>query len=322
MTTLPGTMTSATMPSRRRFLKTAAAAAAGTLLAPVASWAAPTAAAAHLVLLHTNDTHSRIDPFPDDGGRFAGLGGVARRAHLVERIRAAHEHVLLLDSGDIFQGTPYFNLFGGEIEFRTMSALRYDAATLGNHDFDNAVEGLVEVLPHATFPFVSSNYDVSGAPEALRERVRPYLVRQMGPVRVGIFGLGIAFERLVLPSLHRGVTYLDPVPVAREMVQELRRQGCHLTVCLSHLGHRYADPARPSDLTVAAAVPGLDLILGGHTHTFLDVPEVVEHEHERPTLIHQVGFAGIRLGRVDVAFGPRGEVVSARAGWQTVGPVA
>lgn len=312
------------MLSRRHFLKTLAAASAGTALAPVSSWAAPAGlgtAATGLVILHTNDTHSRIDPFPEDGGRYAGLGGVARRAQLVEEVRQAHENVLLLDSGDIFQGTPYFNLFGGEVEFRSMSEMRYDASTLGNHDFDNGVEGLVAMLPHATFPFVSANYDVSGAPRALREQVTPYLIRQLGPIRVGIFGLGIAFDRLVLPSLHVGVTYLDPIPVAREMVQELRRQGCHLVVCLSHLGHDYPED-RVSDTRVAAAVPGLDLILGGHTHTFLEEPVAVPHDHERPTLIHQVGFAGIWLGRIDVAFDRSGGVTSAQAGAMRVEPVA
>ena len=113
-----------------------------------------------LVVLHTNDTHSRMDPFPMDGGRFAGLGGAARRATLIRRVRAANEHVLLLDSGDIFQGTPYFNFFGGEIEFRAMTAMGYDVATLGNHDFDNGVDGLVAMLPEAGFEFVSANYDV------------------------------------------------------------------------------------------------------------------------------------------------------------------
>jgi 5'-nucleotidase len=305
--------------TRRRFLQTLAASAAGVALAPASVLAAPASAAVHLVILHTNDTHSRLDPFPNDGGRYAGLGGVARRARLVERARQSHEHVLLLDSGDIFQGTPYFNLFGGEPEFRAMSAMRYDAATLGNHDFDNGVEGLVEMLPHAAFPFVSANYDVSGAPEALRERVAPYVIRQMGPVRVGVFGLGIAFERLVLPALHRGVAYLDPIPVARETVQELRRQGCHLTIALSHLGHRY-EGDRVSDTVLAAAVPGLDLILGGHTHTLLEAAEAVPHTQDRPTLIHQVGFAGIWLGRVDVAFDRAGRVTTASAGAVAVGP--
>jgi 5'-nucleotidase len=307
------------MPSRRQFIKTIAASAAAVSLAPVSALALPERVASRLVILHTNDTHSRIDPFPDDGGRYANLGGVARRAALVGDIRRTNEHVLLLDSGDIFQGTPYFNLFDGEIEFRSMSAMRYDASTLGNHDFDNGVDGLVEMLPHASFPFVSSNYDVAGAPLALRQRVQPFIVRQMGPVRVGMFGLGIAFDRLVLPSLHKGVTYQDPVAVAREMVQELRQQGCHLVVCLSHLGHRYRTD-RVSDVEVARAVPGIDLILGGHTHTFLDEPERIDHDDDRPTLINQVGFAGIWLGRIDVAFGHDGSVLSAAAVPMLVAP--
>jgi 5'-nucleotidase len=307
------------MPSRRQFLKTLAASAAGAALLPAAPLAAPAGRATRLVILHTNDTHSRIDPFPDDGGRYANLGGVARRARLISQIRSRHEHVLLLDSGDIFQGTPYFNLFDGELEFRTMSAMRYDAATLGNHDFDNGIEGLVAMLPHAEFPFISSNYDFAGAPDELRQRVQPYQVRHVGPLKVGLFGLGVDFDRLVLPSLHRGVTYLDPIPIAREMTRELRQQGCHLVVCMSHLGHSY-ETSRVSDRLVASAVPGLDLILGGHTHTFLEEAEVVQHEHDRPTLIHQVGFAGIWLGRIDVTFDAGGNVTAAAARPVPVGP--
>jgi 5'-nucleotidase len=290
------------MPSRRQFIKTIATGAAGAAILPSTALAA---GEQQLVILHTNDTHSRIDPFPIDGGRNQGLGGVARRAALVEQIRRQHPHVLLLDSGDIFQGTPYFNLFDGELEFRSMSAMRYDYATIGNHDFDNGVDGLVKVLPHAEFGFVSSNYRVEGTP--LAETVRPFVVRQMGNIRVGIFGLGIDFDRLVLPSLHEGVEYEDPVGVAREMVQELRGRGCHFIVCLSHLGHAYGD-GRISDRSLAPQVPGIDLILGGHTHTFMERPDEVVHEHDRPVLIHQVGFAGIRLGRVDVRFDRAGRV--------------
>lgn len=307
------------MTSRRQFLKTFAAAAGGAVLAPVSPLAFSGHGASQLVILHTNDTHSRIDPFPDDGGRYANLGGVARRAQLVSDIRRAHDHVLLLDSGDIFQGTPYFNIFNGEIEFRSMSAMRYDAATLGNHDFDNGMDGLADMLPHAQFPFVSSNYDVSGAAGPVRERVQPFLVRQQGPMRVGIFGLGISFDRLVLPSLHEGVTYQDPIAVSREMVQELRQRGCDLVVCLSHLGHEYRTD-RVSDVKVAEAVPGIDLILGGHTHTFLDEPHVVTHDHNRPTLVNQVGFAGIWLGRIDVSFDRDGRVLSASAAPVLVAP--
>ncbi len=264
-----------------------------------------------LVTLHTNDTHSRMDPFPMDGGRFEGLGGAARRATLIRRVREANEHVLLLDSGDIFQGTPYFNFFGGELEFRAMTAMGYDVATLGNHDFDNGVDELVAMLPEAGFEFVSANYDVSGS--ALAGHVEPYTIREFGGVRVGIFGLGIAFEKLVLASLHEGVVYTDPVAAARTACRELRGQGCSLVICLSHLGYRYDDPARPSDQALAAAVPEIDLILGGHTHTFLDEPDVFEQGQDGFTLVNQAGWGGMRLGRIDINFDSVGQTSTSAA---------
>jgi len=254
-----------------------------------------------IVILHTNDTHSRIDPFPMDGGRFQGLGGVARRATLVERIRARHTDVLLLDSGDFFQGTPYFNFFLGEIELKAMSAMDYQVATIGNHDFDNGVDGLVEMMPHGSFDLVSANYDVSGSP--LEPHVQPWVIRQAGGIKVGIFGLGIAFEGLVLESLHEGVTYVDPFTAARRAVRDLQARGCSLVICLSHLGYRYRGDT-PSDTLLAQNVEGIDLILGGHTHTFMDQPDVYDHSGGRSTLVHQVGWAGMRLGRIDVVVGP------------------
>lgn len=268
-------------------------------------------ATTRLVILHTNDTHSRIDPFPMDGGRLQGMGGVARRAALIERIRAEHPHVLVLDSGDIFQGTPYFNFFGGEVEFRAMSMMGYDVATLGNHDFDIGVDGLVAALPHAEFEFVSANYAVDGS--ALEPHVRPWTIREPGGVRVGIFGLGIAFDRLVPAPLHEGVRYTDPIAAARRACGELREQGCQLVICLSHLGYRYRD-ARVSDTVLATAVPEIDLILGGHTHTFMDGPDRYPAPSgsgagSRETLVHQVGWGGVRLGRIDVTFGVEGEVM-------------
>ncbi len=261
--------------------------------------------AVSLVVLHTNDTHSRMDPFPEDGGPFAGLGGAARRATVIRHIREANDNVLLLDSGDIFQGTPYFNFFGGELEFRVMTAMGYDAATLGNHDFDNGVEGLVAMLPQADFDIVSANYDVSGS--ALEGRVKPYVVREFGGVKVGILGLGIAFQGLVLARLHEGVEYRDPVVAARTTAQELRAAGCALVICLSHLGYRYRDPNRPSDRSLAVAVPEIDLILGGHTHTFLDQAEVFDQGQNGLTLVNQTGWGGMRLGRIDIAFDDRGQ---------------
>ena len=275
---------------------------------PLSRGGAPT-----LVVLHTNDTHSRLDPFPMDGGPFAGRGGAARRATLVRRIRDANEHVLLLDAGDIFQGTPYFNFFDGEPEFRVMTEMGYDAATLGNHDFDNGVDGLVSMLPHAGFDFVCANYDIRNP--ALAERVAPSVVREFDGVKVGIFGLGIAFRRLVLPALHEGVRYRDPVAAARSTARELRGSGCAFVICLSHLGYAYDDPRRPSDRTVAAAVPEIDLILGGHTHTFMEEAESFDHGQADFTLVNQVGWGGMRLGRIDVAFGDGGRA----SGWEAAG---
>lgn len=279
--------------NRRHFIQRAAAGAAGLLLLPDVSLAA----SRRIVILHTNDTHSRIDPFPEDGGRFAGLGGAARRASLIRDIRRQNPNVLLFDSGDIFQGTPYFNFFGGEVEFRTMSSMRYDVATLGNHDFDNGVEHLAGMMPHAAFDFVAANYDVAGT--SLADLVNPFTIREIDGVKIGIFGLGIELTGLLIPSMHEGVSYLDPVIVAKTMVDTLRDQGCHLVICLSHLGHRYSRD-QVSDTSLASEVGGIDVILGGHTHTFLDEPEAVSSPGGWTTLINQVGFAGIRLGRIDI----------------------
>ena len=289
---------------RRRFMRLAGAGAACSLLFP--RWAEalePGRNEVRLVILHTNDTHSRIDPFPLDGGPFEGLGGIARRGSLVEGVRAEHRHVLLLDSGDMFQGTPYFNFFRGEVEFKAMSAMGYRVATLGNHDFDNGVGGLVEVMPHATFDFVSANYDVSGSP--LQPHVRPWVIQEREGLKVGIFGLGIAFEGLVLASLHQGVRYTDPYAAARRAVAELRARGCAFVICLSHLGYRYRGDT-PSDTTLAQEVGGIDLILGGHTHTFMDEPDVYTQADGSQTVVNQVGWGGMRLGRIDVLLGPGG----------------
>jgi len=286
---------------RRTFIRQLALGTAGAFLLPQSVLAA---GERRLVILHTNDTHSRIDPFPMDGGRNQGLGGVARRKTLIDRIRAEHRNVLLLDSGDIFQGTPYFNFFKGEVEFKAMSDMEYDVATLGNHDFDNGVQGLVDMLPHANFEWVSANYDVTGSP--LEPHVRPATIRERGGIKVGIFGLGIDFDGLVLDSLHEGVSYNDPVTTARRQADALRQEGCNLVVCLSHLGHQYRGEDRPDDVSLANEVPEIDVILGGHTHTFLDAPLSFERSGRPPSLVNQVGFAGIRLGRLDFIFDDRG----------------
>jgi 5'-nucleotidase len=256
-----------------------------------------------LTILHTNDLHSRIEPFPDNGGQWAGLGGMARRAALIKDIRSQEPNVLLLDSGDIFQGTPYFNFFGGELEYKLMSQMAYDASTLGNHDFDNGLEGLQRQLPHATFPFLIANYDFSKTP--LAGRFAPYKVFEKQGLRIGVFGLGIELAGLVADKNFGGTVYLDPVAKAQEVVAQLRGpEKCDLVVCLSHLGYKYAD-AKLDDRKLAAQVSGIDLVLGGHTHTFLNAPEPVPSPDGRPTMINQVGWSGINLGRLDYEFSPK-----------------
>ena len=299
---------------RRDFLRNTLLGTAGLTalggLGTVGAVAAPAAGAAKkgplkLTILHTNDMHSRIEPFPDGGGQWAGLGGMARRAALIKEIRGQEANVLLLDSGDIFHGTPYFNFFGGELEYKLMTQMGYDASTLGNHDFDNGLEGLLRQLPHAGFPFLVANYDF--AQSALAGKFQPYKVFDKAGIRVGVFGLGIELSGLVLDRNFTGINYLDPVAKAREMVTQLRGpEKCDFVVCLSHLGYQYKN-AKIDDRKLAAEITGIDLILGGHTHTFLDKPEAVAGPNGHQTLINQVGWSGINLGRLDFEFSPGGK---------------
>jgi 5'-nucleotidase len=283
--------------NRRTFLKQALIAGGVAAVAPFELLAARRQAV-HLTILHTNDMHSRIEPFPLSAPQHAGEGGMARRATLIKQIRSQNPHVLLLDSGDIFQGTPYFNFFGGELEFKLMSEMGYDAATLGNHDFDNGLEGLLKMMPHAHFPFLIANYDFSRTP--LHGKTKPYQVFERGGVRIGVFGIGIELQNLVNERLYGKTRYLDPVGVAHEMVKTLRKdEKCELIVCLSHLGFSYTD-GKISDVLLASKVPGIDIILGGHTHTFMQEPYVMHHADGNHTIIHQVGWAGVRLGRIDL----------------------
>ncbi len=253
-----------------------------------------------LTILHTNDWHSRIEPFPQDGGRNAGLGGASRRAALVQSIRSQEEHVLLLDAGDVFQGTPYFNFFEGELEFKLMSTMRYDAATIGNHDFDGGIDNLARQLRHANFPLVCSNYAFDGTP--MEGKVLDYKVFERGPLRIGVFGLGIELDGLVPQSLYGNTQYLEPVERANTVATQLReKEKCDLVICLSHLGYRY-DGGKVSDVALAQVSRHIDIIIGGHTHTFLDQPEVVNNRDGEPVLVNQVGWAGLRLGRLDLYF--------------------
>ncbi len=254
-----------------------------------------------LTILHTNDTHSQIDPLPPND-KYAGKGGVSRRATLVRKIRRENPNTLLLDSGDVLQGTPYFNFFKGEVEYKAMSAIGYDAGTLGNHEFDNGVDALAAALKFANFDIVSSNYEVKGT--ALEALVKPYVVKTVAGIRIGLMGLGISPVALIDPANFKGVTFVDPVIAARNVVKTLReKENCSLVVCMSHLG-LLERPRQGSvgDQQLAAQVDGIDFIAGGHTHTFMEKPVMQAQPCGKQTIIFQVGKSGIYVGRVDFTF--------------------
>ena len=255
-----------------------------------------------ITILHTNDVHSHIDTFGPEDGRNANKGGVARRASLVESIRQENPNTLLLDAGDIFQGTPYFNYYGGELEFKLMSKLKYDAATIGNHDFDNGIDGLYAQLPHAEFQFVTANYDFTNT--IMDTQTKPYKVFKKDGIKIGVFGLGIKLDGLVAPNMFKETKYLDPIEISQDMSRILKtEEGCDLVICLSHLGYHYKNnPNKISDLALAKATKDIDLIIGGHTHTFLPKPTVVKNVDNKNILVNQVGCYGINLGRIDFYF--------------------
>ncbi|MBT8209986.1 MAG: metallophosphatase [Eudoraea sp.] len=288
---------------RRRFIEQAAAGSALIAAGGLSLGSCDRIGRKQLTILHTNDVHSHIDPFPPEHSRSPNMGGVARRAALVESIRAENPNTLLLDAGDIFQGTPYFNFYGGELEFRLMSKMGYDVATIGNHDFDNGIDGLLAQMPYAQFQMVSANYDFRDT--AMDGFVAPYTTKTLDGIKVGIFGLGIALDGLVLPELYKETRYLDPVEIAQDMSRILREEEqCHLVIALSHLGYEYRNPKLPSDVRLASQTDGIDLIIGGHTHTFLERPVIRPNRRDQKVLINQVGCYGLNLGRIDFYFDP------------------
>ena len=259
-------------------------------------------AQSRLRVMHTNDVHSHIESFGPENSRYPLMGGVARRAALIEKLKAEEPNCLLLDAGDIFQGTPYFNYFGGELEFKMMSRLGYDASTLGNHDFDNGIDGLVKQLPHAEFEFIISNYDFKNT--AMDGRSKKYKIYNKNGIKVGVFGLGIQLDGLVDPAHFKETMYLDPVGISQDMIRQLREvEGCDLVIALSHLGYFYKSrPDRISDLVLSSKTAGIDLIIGGHTHTFLKRPTVTKNLKDQNMLVNQVGCWGVQLGVIDFVF--------------------
>jgi 5'-nucleotidase len=285
--------------TRRQFLRTTALASASFLAAHPLLYSENRKRSVKLTILHTNDVHSRLDPFPD--GTYKGKGGVAARAALISQIRASEEHVLLLDAGDMFQGTPYFNLYKGEPELRAMTMMGYDAGTIGNHDFDAGIENLaLQLSTHARFPMIVCNYDFSATP--MEHKHLPYKVIQKGGLSIGITGVGIEMKGLVGEGLYGSTKYLDPVQSANETAGLLKeRKKCDLVICLSHLGDKY-DNDKISDEVLAKTSRNIDLIIGAHTHRFFEKPRVYQNAAGREVIVNQVGWGGINLGRLDYEF--------------------
>ena len=252
-----------------------------------------------ITILHTNDTHSNIDPFPANHAKFPNMGGVSKRYQLINKIREEEDLVLVLDAGDIFQGTPYFNKYGGILEMKLMTEMGYDAATMGNHDFDAGLEGFLKAKQFAKFPFLCANYDFSNT--LLKGQTQENVIIKKGSLKIGIFGIGVELKGLVPESKYEGTIYNDPIETANQQAQILKKQGCDLIICLSHLGFEYSTD-KVSDRVLAQKTENIHLIIGGHTHTFLEKPIEEKNLNNEVVLINQVGWAGLKIGRLDFEF--------------------
>jgi len=286
--------------SRRKFIRNILSASAGLSLMnlPDEVWAKEDLV--KLTILHTNDIHCHIDPFPEDHHFYRGRGGLASLSGLVRTLREGSPNNLLLDAGDMFQGTPYFNYYKGELIFKVMSEIGYDAGTIGNHEFDNGLEGILNPLDNANFPLVCSNYDFSQT--ILAGRFPEHLILKKGGLKIGLYGLGIELSGLVSEKNYLETIYNDPVKVALEKEEFLKNdEKCDLVICLSHLGLVYKGD-KISDKKLASLTHCTDLIIGGHTHTFLDVPLELKNADGKRILVNQAGWGAMVLGKIDFLF--------------------
>tara|TARA_B100000524_G_scaffold220351_1_gene116122 strand:+ start:1351 stop:2262 length:912 start_codon:yes stop_codon:yes gene_type:complete len=286
---------------RRKFLKNSVFGSLA-LGSTIHNYSCETSDLKKITILHTNDVHSHIEPFSSEHSEFPNQGGFERRSTLVNSIRNNNPNTLLFDAGDIFQGTPYFNFFNGELEFKLMSLLKYDAVTIGNHDFDNGITGLYEQMPKASFDFLISNYDFSNT--ILEGKTKNYKIYNKSGIKIGVFGLGIELEGLVTKELYKETKYLDPIEISRDISNKLKfEENCDLIICLSHLGYKYNNlPDRICDYNLAKKSNHIDLIIGGHTHTFMNKPIVLKNEKGSDVIINQVGCFGLYLGQIDFFF--------------------
>ena len=253
-----------------------------------------------ITILHTNDVHSQIEPFPSNHNLYPNKGGFARRASLFKEIVDLNPNTLIFDAGDIFQGTPYFNFFQGDLELSLMKKMGYNAATIGNHEFDPGLKMLKQNIINNDFQFISSNYDFTNT--ELEGLVSKYKVYNKGGLKIGVFGLGIELKGLVNPLLFNETKYYDPVDIAKDMTSKLKfEKGCDLVICISHLGHQYQTD-KISDTKIAKLTSNIDLIIGGHTHTLMKEPLILNNLSGEKVIINQVGSSGVFVGKIDFNF--------------------
>jgi 5'-nucleotidase len=253
-----------------------------------------------ITILHTNDVHSQIDPFPLNHNLYPNKGGFARRASLFKELITINPNTLIFDAGDIFQGTPYFNFFQGDLELNLMKKMGYNAATIGNHEFDAGLETLKKNILNNDFQFISSNYDFTNT--ELEGLIDKYKIYNKGGIKVGVFGLGIELRGLVSPLLYGETKYYDPVETAKDISTKLKyEKGCDLVICISHLGHQYQND-KISDTQLAKLTSNIDLIIGGHTHTLLKEPLILSNSLGEEVIINQVGSSGVYVGKIDFNF--------------------
>lgn len=289
-----------TMSNRRDFLKQALLGGGALSLGLIPTELFASGELIRLTVMHTNDMHCHLDPFPADHAEYPGQGGLTRVAALVNQCRNENPNLLLLDGGDMFQGTPYFNYFKGNLIVKLMSKIGYDAGTIGNHEFDNGMGDILSAINDAKFPLISSNYDFSDT--ILAGHVKKRLILNKGGIKVGIYGLGIELNGLVGKLNYGATRYLDPIEVALKMESELKNEHrCDLVICISHLGLSY-EHSKISDKSLAPQTKYTDLIVGGHTHSFLDKPLTLTNSVGKPVIVNQAGWAALRTGKVEFVF--------------------
>lgn len=286
--------------SRRNFIKKIGLGTAGLTLGSVPYELLANDDFVTVSILHTNDIHTHIEPFKSSNPKYDGKGGMARIAEMAAKSRQKNPDTLLFDAGDMFQGTPYFNYYKGELILKLMSAAGYDAGTIGNHEFDNGLNGILGPLPNANFPLVNSNYDFSDT--ILAGKFPRWKIFRSSGIKIGVYGLGIELDGLVSEKNFGNTIYNDPIVVANEMEQFLKNEKkCDLVVCLSHLGLRYREN-KVSDLVVAAETSMTDLIVGGHTHSYLEEPIQVKNKAGRQVIVNQAWWGGLVVGQIDFVF--------------------